>query len=144
MPCNRKPVVPECALEVILGEKRTVVGLVGFVRKDRNGAPPAEVAERVRRREPGCATAHDRHGSERDVDLAEPWSGLRLGRLYREAIPFNNDSIFLQGVESWRRRRLAGRKVEAGMVPRAADDPVGEDPLVQRAGEMRAVCAVGL
>ena len=144
MPGDRQPIVAACPLQVVFRQQRSVVGLVGLFGNHRNGALPAELAQRVRRREPGRAAADDRHRSERGVALAE----MPRGRLFRrpdlEAIPLDRDRIGFQAVKSRSGRRFAGREVECGVMPRAADPPVGDDALVQRPRQMRAGRAVSL
>ena len=144
MPGDREPVVAAGSLEVVLGEKRPVVGLVGLFGEDRYRARPAELAQRVGRREPGRAAANDRHRPEHRVALFRTARCELLGRPDPEAIPVDLDRVGSQGVESRSPHRLARLQIEAGMMPRATNLSVRDEPLVQRPGDMRAGRAPGL
>ena len=144
MPGDGQSVIPESALEIVLREKRPVIGLLALVREYCYPATPADLANCVRRREPGRATAYDRHRPKRDLVPSDTTKCLRAGWLYGEAIIIDRNRIFEQSVESGSRCRFPSLKVEARMMPRTSDGRTDDNTLVQRTAEVWAVCAVSL
>ena len=144
MPCDVQAIVTEGALEIVLREKRPVIGLLALLRENRYSATPAKLANCVRRREPGRAASHDRHRLKRDLASSDTLRFLRSGRLHGEAVIFEYNRIFEQSVESGSRYRFVGRKVEACMMPRTPDSRTDDNTPVQRSAEVRADCAVSL
>ena len=138
MPGDGQSVIPESALEIVLREKSPVIGLLGFVREYCYPATPADLANCVRRREPGRAAAYDRHRPKRDLALSDTSRCLRAGGLHGEAIIIKRNRILEQSVESGSGCRFVGRKVEASMMPRTPDGRADDNTLVQRTAEVRA------
>src|SRR3984885_2377647 len=58
VPCDWQSVVPKRALEIVLREKRPVIGLFALLREYRYPATPAKLSNCVCCSKPGCATAH--------------------------------------------------------------------------------------
>ena len=144
MPGDWQSVVPEGALEIVLREKRPVIGLFALLREYRYPATPAELANCVRCREPGRATAHDRHRPKRGLALYDTSRCLRAGGLHEEAVIIKRNRVLEQSVESGSGCRFVGRKIEASMMPRTPDGRADDNTLVQRSAEVRACCAVSL
>ena len=138
MPGDWQSVVREGALEIVLREKRPVIGLFALLREYRYPATPAKLANCVRCSKPRCATAHDRHRAKRVLAPTGTRGCFRVGRLHGEAIAIERYRILQQSVESGSRCRFAGRKVEACMMPRTADGRADDNAFVQRSAEMRA------
>jgi hypothetical protein len=144
MPGNGQSVIPESALEIVLRKKSPVIGLLGFVREYCYPATPADLANCVRRREPGRAAAYDRHRPKRDLVPSDTTKYLCAGWLCGEAIVIDRNRIFEQSVESGSRCRFLRLKIEARMMPRTSDGRTDDNTLVQRTAEVWAVCAVSL
>ena len=138
MPGDGQSVVPEGALEIVLREKRPVIGLFALLREYRYPATPAKLSNCVRCSKPRCATAHDRDRAKRVLASTGTPSCFHVGRLHGEAIVIKRNRILQQSVESGSRCRFAGRKVEACMMPRTADGRADDNAFVQRSAEMRA------
>ena len=84
----------------------------------------------VRRREPCRAAADARYRAKRVIAPTGTSRCFRVGRLHAEAVIIERNRILEPSVESGSRRRFAGRKVEAGMMPRAADGSAYDNAFV--------------
>ena len=144
MPGDRQSVVPEAALEIVLREKRPVIGLFALLRE--SDTPLRQPSLRI-----ASAAANPAAPPPRSPSFQAPSSRrpvlrgvLRAGRLHAEAVIIELHRIFQQSVESGSRCRFAGCKVEACMMPRTADARADDNAFVQRTAEVRAVGAVRL